>query len=125
MVVVRSATSFSRSGVSDWLIQRFSAVILAAYFLCIMGSLLLTPEMNFQQWQAMFDSTLMRVFSIVTLLALCAHAWIGIWTVLTDYLTSRHLGSGGTVLRIIVQAICALLTLVYLLWGLQIFWSLA
>ncbi len=123
--MVRSATSFSRSGVSDWLIQRFSAVILAAYFLCILGSLLLSPEMSYTQWRGMFDSTLMRVFSIVSLLALCAHAWIGIWTVTTDYLTSRHMGRAGTTIRILVQAICALLTVFYLLWGLQIFWSLA
>ena len=33
--MVRSVTSFGRSGLSDWLVQRVSGVILLAYFLCI------------------------------------------------------------------------------------------
>jgi succinate dehydrogenase / fumarate reductase membrane anchor subunit len=36
-VVMKSATSFSRSGVSDWILQRVSAVILAVYFVVIIG----------------------------------------------------------------------------------------
>jgi hypothetical protein len=39
--VMKSATSFSRSGVSDWIAQRVSAVILAVYFVVIVGWLLM------------------------------------------------------------------------------------
>jgi len=34
---MKSATSFSRSGLSDWLIQRVSAIILAAYTVWLFG----------------------------------------------------------------------------------------
>ena len=121
--MVTNATSLSRSGLSDWLIQRFSALILAAYTLCILGSIVATPDMGYEQWRALFDSTGMRLFSLITLAALCGHAWIGMWTVGTDYLTDRHLGNGATFVRLVYQALCVLLIAVYLLWGIDIFWG--
>ncbi len=120
--MVTNVTNLGRSGLGDWLIQRFSAVILAAYTLYILGSFLVHPEMDYLQWRAIFDSTAMRFFSLITVLALCAHAWIGMWTISTDYLTSVQLGSRATVYRILFQAVCALITVVYLLWGIQILW---
>ncbi len=121
--MVISVTNLGRSGLYDWLIQRFSAVILAAYAFCILGSFVLTPDMEYQQWSALFDSNPMRIFSLITVLALCAHAWIGMWTVSTDYLTELQLGKFATTIRLLFQAGCALLTAVYLLWGIQIFWG--
>ena len=120
--MVTSVTNLGRSGLSDWLVQRFSAVILAAYMLCILGSLLLTPDMDYAHWKALFDSNLMRIFSLITLLALCAHGWIGMWTVSTDYLTELQFGARATFIRLLFQAGCALLTAVYLLCGIQICW---
>lgn len=121
--MVTNATSLSRSGLSDWLIQRFSAVILAAYTLCILGSIVLTPDLDYAAWQSIFASNAMRVFSLITVFALCGHAWIGLWTITTDYLNDAHIGAAATAIRLLVQAGCALLTVVYLLWGIQIFWG--
>lgn len=121
--MVSSVTNLGRSGLSDWIIQRCSAVILLAYSLCIIGSFVVHPDMDYQQWKTTFESAPMRIFSIISVLALCAHAWIGMWTVSTDYLTSLQLGARATFFRIIFQAGCALLTAVYLVWGIQIFWG--
>ncbi len=121
--MVTNATSFSRSGLTDWIIQRFSAIVLGAYTLCVMGSLLTTPDMTYDQWRDMFDSTAMGMFSMITLIALCGHAWIGMWTVGTDYLTASHLGKGATFIRLAYQAVCVVLIAVYLLWGIEIFWG--
>lgn len=121
--MVTNATSLSRSGLSDWLIQRFSALILAAYTFCILGSFIAHPEMDYAAWSAIFDSTAMQLFSLITVFALCAHAWIGLWTITTDYLLEHHIGRFATVIRLIVQAGCALLTVTYLLWGIRIFWG--
>jgi succinate dehydrogenase cytochrome b556 subunit len=46
-----SATSFSRSGVADWLAQRVSAYVLAAYFVVIVGYLLCNPDLEYAQWK--------------------------------------------------------------------------
>jgi succinate dehydrogenase / fumarate reductase membrane anchor subunit len=121
--MVTNATNLSRSGLSDWLIQRFSAVILAAYTLCVLGSFAFTPDMDFAQWSAIFESNVMRIFSLLALASLCGHAWIGMWTVGTDYLTPSHFGGAATALRLAYQAFCILLVAVYLIWGIQIFWG--
>jgi len=121
--MVTNATNFSRSGLSDWIIQRFSAVILAAYTLFIIAVLVSMPELNYESWREVFSKNSVRLFSVISLLALCGHTWVGMWTVGTDYLTDRQLGGKGTFIRLIYQSFCVLLIAVYLLWGIQIFWG--
>ena len=121
--MVTNVTSFSRSGLSDWIIQRFSAVILAAYTVFILAVLVSMPELNYESWREVFSKNSVRLFSVISLLALCGHAWVGMWTVGTDYLTGRQLGGKGTFIRLIYQSFCVLLIAVYLLWGIQILWG--
>ena len=121
--MVTNATNLSRSGLSDWIIQRFSAVILAAYTLFILAVLVSMPELNYESWREVFSKNSVRLFSVISLIALCGHTWVGMWTVGTDYLTDRQLGGKGTFIRLIYQSFCVLLIAVYLLWGIQIFWG--
>ena len=121
--MVTSVANLSRSGLYDWIIQRTSAVLLAAYTLCILGSLIMNPDMDYQTWSGLFNSNLMRIFSLITLVALCAHAWIGMWTVSTDYITSLQFGNSATIIRVVFQVGIALIVMVYLVWGIQIFWG--
>ena len=65
---MKSATSFSRSGTSDWIAQRVSAVILAVYFVVIVGWLLCTSEVNYDAWHSFMTCTTMRIFSVLALL---------------------------------------------------------
>jgi succinate dehydrogenase / fumarate reductase, membrane anchor subunit len=118
-----SATSFSRSGLSDWLIQRVSAYILGAYFLFIVGYLLCTKDVYFSDWYALMSSTGMRIFTLLAILALAAHAWVGLWTVFTDYITERQMGPKAAVIRLIFQTGMALFVFVYVVWGIQILWG--
>ena len=119
--MVKSVTSFGRSGLSDWLLQRVSGVILLAYAICLGGTLII--GVNYAQWQAMFASTGMRVFTLLAILSLAAHAWIGMWAVGTDYLTERMLGTKGNILRLAFQIGCSLAIFVYVIWGTQILWG--
>ncbi|EEB79737.1 succinate dehydrogenase, hydrophobic membrane anchor protein [marine gamma proteobacterium HTCC2148] len=119
--MVKSVTSFGRSGLSDWLLQRVSGVILLAYAICLGGTLVI--GVNYAQWQAMFASTGMRVFTLLAILSLAAHAWIGMWAVGTDYLTERMLGTKGNLLRLAFQIGCSLAIFVYVIWGTQILWG--
>jgi succinate dehydrogenase / fumarate reductase membrane anchor subunit len=119
--MVKAVTSFGRSGVSDWLVQRVSAVILLAYFAYLAAVLL--GGVTYSEWNALFDATWMRIFSLMALLALAAHAWIGMWSVLTDYLTERLMGTKGNVLRIGAQLLVSGALFVYVIWGVQILWG--
>lgn len=121
--MVTSITSFGRSGVSDWLIQRASAIVLVAYTICVAGFLLSHSNLTYQDWQAFFARDAMKIFSLLALLSLCAHAWIGLWCVTTDYITVRLMGAKATALRLVVQFVCALVTFVYFVWGVQILWG--
>jgi succinate dehydrogenase / fumarate reductase, membrane anchor subunit len=122
--MVRNVTAFGRSGLSDWVIQRVSAVVLGVYFVGLLAYIVMTPGLDYAQWQALFGTTWMRVASLAALLSLCAHAWIGMWTVITDYFSEHLMGSKGTALRVVFQAATVLLIFVYLVWGVQILWGL-
>ena len=44
--MVTNVTNFSRSGLYDWMAQRVSAVVLAAYFLFLIGYLVAHPGLG-------------------------------------------------------------------------------
>lgn len=122
--MVTAATTFGRSGVSDWLIQRFTAIILAAYIFFIVGFLIAHPGVDYATWKNLFSQLWVRIFSLAALLSVASHAWIGLWAVITDYLTSRLMGQKALVLRVLVLAIFALVTVAYVVWGVQILWGI-
>ncbi|GAB2189527.1 succinate dehydrogenase, hydrophobic membrane anchor protein [Sessilibacter sp. MAH2] len=122
--MVTAVTSFGRSGLYDWLIQRISAVVLALYTLFIVAYLIANPGLTYEQWAGLYDQLWMRIFSLVTLLSIIAHAWIGLWSVLTDYLTYRAIGSKAVVARIVAQVFLGAVAIVYTVWGVEILWGL-
>lgn len=121
--MVTAVTSFGRSGLYDWLIQRVSAVVMTAYLIFIVGFIATTPEVGYEQWKALYGQLWMRIFSLITLISIAAHAWIGLWAVLTDYLTNRMMGAKATVLRLVAQVVLGVVTVTYVVWGLEILWG--
>jgi succinate dehydrogenase / fumarate reductase membrane anchor subunit len=124
MGMVTAVTSFGRSGLYDWLIQRVSAVIMAAYVFFLVGFILCTPEMSYQLWSELYGHMAMRIFSLLTLISVTAHAWIGLWSVVTDYITSRLMGAKAMPLRLFLQVLMGLVVVVYVVWGVEILWGL-
>jgi len=51
------------------------------------------------------------------LLSIAGHAWVGLWTVTTDYMKSAGQ-------RLLAQAVVILGVFVYVVWGIQIIWGL-
>jgi len=121
--MVTAVTSFGRSGLYDWMMQRVSAVVMAAYTIFLVAFIVLTPDLDYDTWKALYATLWMRVFSVMTLLSIAAHAWIGLWAVLTDYLTNRLMGAKATVLRVIAQMGLGAVTVTYLVWGIEILWG--
>lgn len=122
--MVTAITNLGRSGLYDWLIQRLSAVAMAAYVVFLVAYLVANPELDFTQWRALFDQLWMRIFSLVTLLSIITHAWIGLWAVLTDYITHQTLGGKATVVRVSTQVVLGLVAITYTVWGIEIIWGL-
>ncbi len=121
--MVTAVTNFGRSGLSDWLVQRVSAVVLLAYTLFIAGFVFFGPALDYATWTALFAATWMRIFSLAALLSIAAHAWIGLWSVSTDYFTERLMGPKGNVIRLVFQAVVAIVLFSYVVWGVQILWG--
>jgi succinate dehydrogenase / fumarate reductase, membrane anchor subunit len=108
--MVGSVTNFSSNGLSDWLLQRVSAVIVLCYLaftlFCISAH-----GFNFSSWSALQHHPLMRMFNALFLISILSHAWIGMWTVFTDY-------AKPACLRLTLQIVMAVFLFVCLVWGL-------
>lgn len=111
---IKSATGLTGSGSRDWILQRISAVVLAVYSVVMVGFFLFN-DVNFESWQGFMLSLPMKLFSLVAILSLVFHTWVGMWTVLTDYVKSSGL-------RLVIQSLVIIAVLVYLFWGVMIFW---
>jgi succinate dehydrogenase / fumarate reductase membrane anchor subunit len=114
--MVASITNFGRNGLHDWVIQRATAVIMAVYTVFMMGFFLTNPDLQYADWKELFSGTCMRVLTLLTLLSLSAHAWVGMWTISTDYLKS-------VVIRFSFQAVCFIAMFTFLIWGIEIIWG--
>ncbi|WP_410804549.1 succinate dehydrogenase, hydrophobic membrane anchor protein [Marinobacter sp. KMM 10035] len=113
---MNSVTNIGRNGIQDWIIQRVSAYVLAFYTLFLIGFFVAT-DVDYQSWSALFDQTWFKIFSLLALLSIGAHAWVGLWTVSTDYIKSA-------MPRFLFQAAFILVGFVYVVWGIQIIWGL-
>ena len=121
--MVTQATALSRNGVTDWLIQRVSAMVLALYTLCILAFIVLNPDLTYGTWLAFHNHSAMEIFTMLALVSTCAHAWIGMWAIGSDYLRPHLMGAIANPLRSIYQIGCVLVTIAYLLWGINIIWG--
>ncbi|RLA47545.1 MAG: succinate dehydrogenase, hydrophobic membrane anchor protein [Gammaproteobacteria bacterium] len=123
-MAVGNVTSFGRNGLSDWLLQRVSAVVMTVYMVFVFGYLVCGGEVTYADWKALHGNFFVRLLSLFAVLSLAAHAWIGMWGVLTDYVTVRLLGPRATAIRIFLQLGMIAMTLTYVVWAIVILWGI-
>ena len=121
--MVTQVLNLTRSGLSDYVVQRATAVILTIYTVWVLGFFLLTPEMTYTILVGFFSSAPMQIASTLAVLSTVAHAWIGMWAIGTDYLLEAHVGSYSTVIRFAYQAACLLALFIYLVWAFRLVWQ--
>jgi len=122
--MVSSISSLTGNGLADFVVQRVSAVVLTVYTLCVVGFFLANPDMDFATLRDYFASTPMVLFSTLMVLSTAAHAWIGMWTIGTDYIRDHYFGKHSTAFRMVYQGGCLLILFVYVVLALKLFWSL-
>ncbi len=108
--MVMSVTSLTGNGLKDWLIQRVSAVYLLVYLLLVLGCFGMHAPFSYEQWVGLFQSPFVKIATVLAFVMILLHAWIGIWTVTTDYIRC-------TVLRLTLQVLVALGLSAQLIWG--------
>ena len=77
-----------KSGRLTWYLQRYSAI----YFITFLVYLEYTFWTSGITFQFLNSNNLFKASLSIFILLACAHAYIGLWTVGTDYLTKRTLG---------------------------------
>lgn len=104
-------------GLKDWLAQRVTAVVMAAYTVLFAIILLLSGPIRHASWKALFSQGWMRFATLLFILSALYHAWVGMRDIWMDYV--KHTG-----LRLLLET----LTVLWLVgcggWALQVLWRL-
>ncbi|MDD2684604.1 MAG: succinate dehydrogenase, hydrophobic membrane anchor protein [Gallionella sp.] len=104
-------------GLRDWLIQRVTAVVMVLYIATLGVLLCLQPQINYDTWTALFSSLWLRTASLLFLLCLFYHAWIGVRDIVMDYIKPASI-------RLVIHVLVILALLYYTIWSVQILWGM-
>ena len=103
-------------GVGGWLVQRFTAVVMALYTVNALAFVLAAPPATYADWKALFSGGFFRLATMLFLAALLWHAWVGVRDILIDYV--HPYGA-----RVAAQAGAAVVLVFYLIWSASILWG--
>jgi succinate dehydrogenase / fumarate reductase membrane anchor subunit len=104
-------------GLRDWLVQRVTAAVMAVYSLVVVVYLLVQPTLGYDTWIDLFSGNIMRTFSMLFLLSLFYHAWIGVRDIVMDYVKPAGI-------RLSIHVLVILALVLYTIWSVQILWGL-
>jgi len=114
--MVNRVVTGAHYGLRDWLIQRITAVVMAAYCLVLSSYLLLAVHPDYDFWTALFSSEVVRTFTLLFLISLFYHAWIGVRDIVMDYVKPAGV-------RLVIHVLVILALLLYTIWSVQILWG--
>lgn len=103
----------AQSGLAEWIIQRASALYLAGFTAWLGLRLSLVPIPDYPAWKAWFAQGGVRLAFALAFLNVSLHAWVGVRSVLLDYLKPFAL-------RLAAQAAVAFLLVMQLYWAAQV-----
>jgi succinate dehydrogenase / fumarate reductase membrane anchor subunit len=115
--MVNRVVTGAHYGLRDWLIQRITAALMAAYSVALAAWLLLQPHLDYDAWTALFSGQPMRTFTLLFLLSVFYHAWIGVRDIVMDYVKPAGV-------RLAIHTLAILVSLLYAIWAVQILWGM-
>lgn len=114
--MVKTVQGVAHVGLRDWVIQRLSAVVMAIYFTGLVIYFLTHHDLTFAEWHGLFAQTWVKIATMMNVVAMLYHAWIGVWTIFTDYVKC-------SIARAILNAAVFLLLFACFFWALFMLWS--
>ncbi len=114
--MVKSVLGVHHPGLRDWVIQRVSAVVMTVYTIGLVLFLVMNSRVEFADWHGLFSHWWMKLATLLCVLSLLLHAWVGVWTVLTDYIKPF-------VLRLILEVLVYLALITFFFATLLILWG--
>lgn len=103
-------------GLRDWLAQRVSAVVMLIYTVLFLVVLTSRPALDYEGWKALWALPVMRYASVLFVLNLLYHAWVGMRNIFMDYVKPPGL-------RLVLHVVVILALIWFGVWSLQILWS--
>jgi succinate dehydrogenase / fumarate reductase membrane anchor subunit len=123
MDMINDVKQFNRNGLAEWITQRVTSVVITAYVFFVTYYLLAHPDISYTQWRDLNSLLSMKVLNILTITSIAVHSIIGLWGVITDYITVRLLGPKAKLLNVFFQLGMIIITLIYFFWAITIVWS--
>ena len=97
--------------------QRFSAVFLLAYVIWLVTFFILNQPLEYSAWAQFTNQQKFLFFTSAIALIIPLHAFIGLWTIGTDYFTQRTLGFLNNRLSQYAGLIRGAYTFLFTIWG--------
>ena len=104
------------AGLNVWMLQRLSALYLAAYAGYLLLHFVRQTPADYQAWQTWVATPAVGISAALFFLALLLHAWVGLRDILMDYVRSLPLRLSLTALLLLGLVACGL-------WSLRILWQ--
>lgn len=84
-------TNYGRDGFNDWVIQRITAIFIFFYvvivYIYICFYVKNIKDLSYEKWLLLFfGKDLFKALTTIAIVCMLIHAWIGVWTVITDYI---------------------------------------
>ena len=106
-------SNYSKRGLIEWTWQRISAVIIVVYLAVVLAFIFgTTSPMSYLSWLQFYSQTYVRILTVLATASILWHAWIGIWTVLTDYVKLPCLRKMLEILVQLFLAVCGIWVLI-------------
>jgi succinate dehydrogenase / fumarate reductase membrane anchor subunit len=115
-VVTQRQAVGAHYGLRDWLLQRLTAIVMAAYTVVLLGIALWHGGIDYALWIALFANGAFKLASFLFMAALLYHAWVGMRNIYMDYIKPVWL-------RLTLQAASVAVLVAYLGWTVQILWG--
>ena len=103
-------------GLRDWIFQRMTAVIMIVYVTVFFVQVVGGPKLDFATWRMLFTPQWMKLATLLFLVSLYLHAWVGVRNIFMDYIKP-------TGLRVALYAAVILALVAYGAWAVQILWG--
>ena len=108
----------SNKFISEWWLQRISAVLITAYVFLVLGLLLANGPPNATQWHSLFANTGFKLATLLAILATAYHGLVGAMHVWPDYVKNRAVLAVLNAYTWVAAAAVALWS-VYILFGMK------
>jgi len=94
-------------GLKEWIIQRITAIVMVVFTVVLLVDYCVTGGTGYAAWSGLFSNQFMKLLTLLALLSLFYHAWIGIRDIWMDYVKPVSIRLGLQVLTVLYLVACA------------------